>query len=302
MAHSGWVGLSHNDATLSFHCQNVRHTEVLMLKNSLPRIYQKLLPEELLQLKPNEKLANCNDCYRAKRSHPEPHYDPRWKCCTYYPFIPNYLVGETLWSFDNTLQTGPSSHELKSGVLSMLQLIQHRQFALPIGVCPPPGYQKLFRDKKPSDYGQREDLLCPFYLRSEGEGKCSIWPYRGHECATFFCVSSYGQKGEAFWQLLRDILFQVEMHISQMAMVEKGYTPREIDLNLSFIRRSSDDSRKDWSLEATEWAQFWVHHQDSIKGYYISTFEFVNRCQNELKKELHERLKHDYARAIDTRF
>ncbi len=243
-----------------------------MLKDDLPEIYNDLLPKEFLELNPQEKLATCSNCYKTKKGSPKPHYNPVFKCCTYYPFIPNYLVGAILMSG-------------KQEILN--NLILDRKYVLPIGVCAPADYQKQFRLKSFSDFGNCEDLVCPFYAKNIGG--CSIWRFRGHECATFFCASSYGQKGEGAWQNIRDYLFDVEMELSQSVMVQKGYTPREIDKNLSYVKRPEDDVDASPELSAIKWAELWLHHEDDIVSYFKDCFQFVTSHKDELKKELNDR-------------
>lgn len=236
-----------------------------MLKHDLPEVYQGLLPDDFLNLDPQETLATCHNCYRAKPQNPAPHYHPKLKCCTYYPFIPNYLVG------------GFVDHPV------LKQLLQDRRYVLPIGICPPPGYQEMFRNKKALDFGQRDDLQCPFYQLEKGQ--CGVWQFRGHECSTFFCVSRY-EKGESFWLGVREYLSHTEMHLSQNCMLQKGFLWSEIEQNLQWIKRPQDDTRRDWSLSALEWSDLWKHHQDDIEGYFRSCYQFVSEHKQQLKVEL----------------
>lgn len=242
-----------------------------MLKNDLPIIYQEILSKDFLELAPQEKLATCTSCYKTQKNAPLPHFDSNLKCCTYYPFIPNYLVGAILSSQNLTAE----------GANIIRDLIRERRYVLPIGLCPPPSYQALFNAKRAEDYGNRFDLLCPFY--NNKKGGCNIWPYRGHECATYFCHSSYGMNGEKFWQEVRTSLFELEMYLSQLAMLELGFHNKEIDTNLSYIKNEQHLEGQGWSVSAVEWSKLWAHHFEDIEEYYIRTLEFVKTRAAELK-------------------
>ena len=113
-----------------------------------------------------------------------------------------------------------------------------------------------------------------------------MWKFRGHECATFFCVSSTGLDGEKYWQGVRDYLHNVEMELSQSAMVQKGYTPQEINKNLEYIKRPDDDREATFELSALKWANLWLHHEDEIESYFKDCFRFVMTHKDELKKDL----------------
>lgn len=247
-----------------------------MLSETLPAIYQLLLPPEFLDLNPQENKATCSNCLKS-RPGPDvqaPFYDARLKCCTYYPFLPNYLIGALL--------TDEGESE---GAQRLRALIRERRFALPIGVCAPPGYQEKFNLTRSVAFGRDPELLCPFYIFKNGH--CGIWRHRGHECATFFCVSDYGAKGESFWHEVRNLLHYTEMFISQEAMLLKGYSSAEIDTNLTFVRQSPEQANsRAWQMEALEWSSIWAHHHDDIESYYKATYEFVQKQAMTLRKQV----------------
>lgn len=180
------------------------------------------------------------------------------KCCTFYPFVANYLVGGALTT-DKRID-----HPFR-------QLIRDRQWALPIGIVAPPSYQKKHREKQQAEFGRRADLLCPFYLSAQGQ--CGIWQWRDSQCTTYFCASSYGKKGEDFWLEVGDYLFQVEMLLSQDLMMEKGFDEEEIDEVLKFVK-SNGESRP-YSMSALEWSGFWHHQADRVELYFTECYEMV---------------------------
>lgn len=251
-----------------------------MLREILPDIYQQILPSDFLNLNPQETKATCSNCLKS-RPGPDvaaPYYDARLKCCTYYPFLPNYLVGAILTeASDAGLETEGSSR--------IRGLIRERRFTLPIGVCAPPGYQEKFNATRSEAFGRDPELLCPFYIFKTGQ--CGVWRHRGHECATFFCTSSYGQRGESFWHEVRNLLHYTEMYLSQEAMLFKGFSSSEIDTNLTFIRQPPEQpSGAAWQTGALGWSQIWAHHHDDIEGYYKATYAFVLKHAMTLRKQV----------------
>lgn len=243
----------------------------MKLRAMLPRIYWEILNPEFLALNPEEKLADCSNCFKTKSQAPKPHFSSQTKCCTYYPFLPNYLIGGIL---QDTSLPEPRRQIVKSRILS-------RQFMLPIGGSAPPVYQQKFRNKDPEDFGNRMDLLCDFY--DSVKGGCSIWQWRGHECTTYFCHSSYGEKGENFWQRIRSLLFELEMYLSQMAMLHLGFINRDIDLNIRLMKGETETIS--WSLDAMNWSNVWAHQFEDIEKYYIKSYEYVREHAYDLNKE-----------------
>ncbi len=252
-----------------------------MLRDDLPEIYQQILPEDFLALSPIEQKATCNDCYKSKSHAPKPHYNAQLKCCTYYPFIPNYLVGAIL-------AAEPGANQPTRAQATLRELLKDRRYVLPIGVCAPPGYQMKFTANRSVAFGKDADLLCPFFEYQTGH--CGVWRHRGHECATFFCASSYGTNGESFWSEVRDFLHFTEMHLSQEAMLFKGFSSQEIDLNLKFIRFDENASETKgpaaWSMTALDWSSIWAHHLEDTEEYFKATFAFVKDHAKVLKKQV----------------
>jgi hypothetical protein len=114
-----------------------------MLKHQLPAFYTQILPNEILGLEINETKATCDKCIMA------PKYKPDLKCCTFQPFLPNYLVGAILKS--NLL-----------GKTVIQKMIARKKDCLPIGIVAPLDYQLKF-NKHRKQFGKHEDLLCPYF-------------------------------------------------------------------------------------------------------------------------------------------
>ena len=244
----------------------------MKIQNLISKIYDELLEEDFLTLSPEEKLATCNNCYKLRSHAPLPKFNPQTKCCTFYPFIPNFLVGAIL--------------EDQATVLAaefVRQAVKERSFVLPIGLCAPEFYQVHFLNKRQEDFGRNAEFRCPFY--EVNKGTCGVWPYRGSECVSYHCVSSYGDKGERFWSGVSAYLHHAELELAQLVMIEKGYTPSEIDKNLYYVRIETEERRRQ-NLDINDWNSLWIHHVDDIESYYKDSFKFVTQNKEKLKSEI----------------
>lgn len=229
-----------------------------MLRYSLPDLYHELFPREILQSRLQETKATCEACnWKA--------YDPGLKCCTYEPYLPNYLVGAILQS----QSTASSARE------AVLQKIAKRRYALPIGLTASVRYQVNFNNRKDSDFGNREDWLCPYY--NHELQNCGIWKYRGAVCTTFYCQSSYGKKGLQFWKRLNDYLTYVEMALMEEVLVYLDFSPRQISDQLQFLNRKegSATEMKALNLPEAKARKLWNGYFDEQEEFYRKSYEMV---------------------------
>lgn len=231
------------------------------LKQSLPEIYHSLISPSVLNLKIHETKATCDNCLRARDQRFQYLYKNNLKCCTFFPFLPNYAVGGIL------AENLPGAELIK-------KQISAREMTLPLGLFPTPQYQYDFFNKGKKDFGRREDLLCPYYDKTQDN--CQIWKYRGVVCTTFFCSSSYGQKGKLFWSELSDYLSFVEMALAEDNLVCLDFSPREISDQLQFLnmKQWSESQKTQRSLEKKEYKRFWNGYDSEI-DFYLKCFELV---------------------------
>ena len=232
-------------------------TNTSELRGFIPRFYHKTLPEEILRLNFSETIANCSKCPMAGSG--VEIYRPDLKCCTYYPLVLNYHVGELL--------SQGEQHQTEM----VAEMIRSRQYALPLGLCPPPAYQLQFSFKKAIDFGQEPGLLCPFFSK----GKCQIWEFRSSECVSFICESSYGERGRGFWGSLGEYLFAVEMTLAQNVMIEFGFDDVALDeqLNVAKLKHFETEDEVHWQLTDTKWREHWKHWSEDAFGFYLSCAE-----------------------------
>ncbi len=129
------------------------------------------------------------------------------KCCAFQPFVPNFLLGA--W--------------LRDAV--EVPVIANVYFT-PAGAIALPSYRA--RHAEVADPGT--DLLCGFFNRETRA--CGLWSFRPGECSTFYCDDL--QTGEPR-QALRQKTFDVELAVTQMALVELGFSPREIGEQIDLV-------------------------------------------------------------------
>jgi hypothetical protein len=224
---------------------------------NVPGIWQYLLPADAswLQL-PRERTANCEPCYRSAIG------DCRddCRCCTYFPQLPNYMMGLAL-------QT--------PGARPTVQRLIEEGYALPQGLLASPQSFRLAVEANASDeFGLDRGLVCPFFTDSDG---CSIHPFRNAVCATYFCEHDHGQTGETYWSKLRALVGHIETVLTQWAMTEAGigavaYIARMDSLSKNMGVLSAEQA---WSPEA---------HQVLWGDWLGREIEFFEACADRVKE------------------
>lgn len=247
-----------------------------MLKDSISPIYLHFLPKAILNLPIAESKVDCQSCYRASSKYKGPWpYKDTLKCCTFHPFLPNYLVGGILK--DNNFK------ELQKIIKIKIQAGTH---ALPIGLLAPLDYQIHFKNKKPQEFGQQEKFLCPYYDKKNNQ--CGIWPYRGVVCTTFFCQSSYGRRGKQLWKKINDYFSYVEAALLEEVLIQRGFSPRDISAQYEFLNYNSQESQLHLKSqkELQQWiGQFWRTYEDPTE-FYIKSYEIIENLKPKLFKEI----------------
>lgn len=248
-----------------------------MLKHQLPPIYQHLLPSDILQQNVLETKATCSSCYQAKPDRRIKHpYKDTLKCCTYYPFMPNYLIGSIL---HDSSGTWTSSQEY------LMQMIQKRQFTIPMGFMATGEYQQKFSTRSEFDFGQREDLLCPYYDKNKNQ--CTVWKFRGSVCLSFFCVSDFKKPGMKYWEILKEYLGYIEMALAEEVISQLGYSPKEVidQVELLEIYEFEEEWKLKTTLNEKLYKKFWSDNFEKEKEFYLKSYELVMGLK---KKDLQE--------------
>ncbi len=135
------------------------------------------------------------------------------KCCAFQPFIANFLVGGWLEARGlNTLPPVSNAH-------------WH-----PIGLIPAKAYRE--EHGRASEPGL--DLACAFLDRTTRS--CSIYLFRPGECATYFCDDERESPERVGHS---QAVFDRELAVAQMAMVEMGLAPAEMAAQVDLVNVGS---------------------------------------------------------------
>lgn len=174
--------------------------------HTVPGIWAYMLPASVFNLKiPDERNSTCLNCPRIVTDK----YREDYRCCTYHPRIPNFLLGMAWLAEDG------SKAEFLKGVAQ-------KNWFLPEGMqATPQQWANLLADVAEERFGSSKNVLCPM-LDTE-TGYCNIYAFRNSVCSTFFCLNNHGQKGHDFWAEIASLVGQVEMALAQWALDQCGF-------------------------------------------------------------------------------
>lgn len=246
-------------------------------KYQLPSFYQNILSERVLNWFPQETKATCDQCIMSKNSRSPTYYAPELKCCTFYPYLPNFLVGAIL--------SDPS--KIYDGARDVLrQKISRRHYSLPCGMVAPIRYQIEFKENKKEKFGKEQSWLCPYYNKSNQN--CGVWRYRGVVCTTFYCRSSFGRMGKNRWALMSDYLSYVEMALMEEALVMLDFSPRQVVELLGYLNRDQGTKMElcSWALLPKKSRQLWNGYFDEQEVFFKKCYQIVNKIKRKNFEEI----------------
>jgi len=205
------------------------------------------------QAAPEETVATCSTCNMAKPAcdRPGPTRDPGpfkadLKCCTYFPYLPNFSLGLF------------TDLELKK--------VETQGVLLPVGLYPSVEYQRrqlrLSADgESAGKFGNDPDLLCPFYDQSANV--CGRWSQRPGVCTSYFCQSSFGAEGLLFWKDVESYLNHFEWELARRLFSDLGLTDNELTYGRAAISVETEDDERPFFIEAA-----WGHHLKDKASFY----------------------------------
>jgi hypothetical protein len=240
----------------------------LKFSTKLPAIYFRIIPEFLELEYAEETIATCENCNLCK-SKQSPYIDT--KCCTYQPYLANYLVGGVLVDIDPSLSKGKEI--IKEQILA-------RKGVTPYGIIPSHDYIKRERALKSIDFWKvpKEEMtkqLCSYY----DDGNCTVWKYREHLCVTHFCSSVGGSKGKEFWKTIDNYLKMAETSLSQYAMLKLEWDV----LNFKTKRINTDDFKledENGNIIDENYSALWGEWEGRELEFYKQCFEIVNEIDS----------------------
>ncbi|HNW97903.1 MAG TPA: hypothetical protein PKK00_05780 [Bacteroidales bacterium] len=238
------------------------------IKTYVPQVYHKFLPVFFDSEIPEEKFANCQDCPMICESRADFEKDlskpfaPDTKCCTFFPKLPNYMVGAVL---------SDTTPEMEEGRKRLLQKIKEKKGVLPHGIYPTKKYSLLYEHGRKLGFGKSINLQCPYYL--QGEYNCSLWKYREAICATWFCKSLTAHAGISFWNRMTAIM----KHI-QESVILHVFDKLELRDTMPFGDNSniSYEDMDDLSMHKNEYSFYWQQWEGKEDAFYKKSFELFN--------------------------
>ena len=221
---------------------------------SLPYLWRFLLPEDFEWLHlPRERTADCENCPKELTGE----YRKGYRCCTYYPQLPNFQLGLALLNPKTRLA---------------VEAVVRTGHVLPAGMqMTPVHYYRSLESYKEERFGQSAEILCPFM--DKASGRCRIHAYRNSVCSTFYCEHDHGASGAAYWNRVQVLLGQIELVLAQWAMARAGMDPEAYISRLCVwsdkIGQTSGDAPNVWSQAVLK--QLWDDRFDT-------QIEFLEAC------------------------
>lgn len=242
--------------------------------SSIPKIYKHLLPEIFFADLPKETLATCHDCimckdWESKKARDEKYFTPKGKCCTYYPSIPNYLVGSVLED---------TSSEIKEGAQRVRSIIDKRVGISPFFLKAPVLYNKKYSAFARLNFGRSRDLICP--LHDQSNGMCTIWQHRNSVCSQWYCKSVGEKDGLAFWTTSSKYLSFVEQLLATYAA-----SSLEVPLpgNWSEVLNADD---LNGNVDSNKYSEIWNQWENREVQFYKEAYRLINDLSKQRFEEL----------------
>ena len=243
--------------------------EQLPLLGSIPAIYRNIFPSFFDSLVLPEVFATCANCAMTQNTVPTgAKFSKVTKCCTYYPSLPNYLVGAILLDKDG----------VPEGVRRIESAISSKTTVSPVGIFPSRKYLALYFKSSSATFGRSESLMCPYF--EQPTGLCTIWKHRESVCSTYFCKHVAGKTGSAFWGS-----FKQYMNYSQTSLVKHVLLTLNVPRAGSVVSHyfSNDYAHGNLSLADVEdefnegrYRSMWGEWFGREREFYIRCFEIVS--------------------------
>lgn len=172
---------------------------------------------------------------------------PHLKCCTYFPFVPNFGLGAMLLDDSPALRVRLKTAEAQ-GVL------------LPMGLSASSERQVLSESFGLQGFGQQSELLCPFF--DTAKLGCSVWQKRPGVCTTYFCKSDDGQPGLEMWKGVETYLNEFEWKLAGAVFERLGFT--EDDMEMCKATMSIDEAGEEREYFARAAWRDWFDRKEEL--------------------------------------
>jgi len=254
------------------------------IKDFLPDFYHPILPDFFEKEIPEEIFASCDDCQMTCNSREEINnnkntkpFSPDTKCCTYYPYLSNFLVGAVL------SDTDPSLDEAKK---RLRQKIIDKNGVFPNGIFPPAKYRYLYQKWSKNFFGRSLEFKCPYYV--DGKYNCLLWKYRDSVCLTWFCVTTASSIGNKFWELIMNYLSSFQELLYYHVLMKENLSvsfPYNQGQELSYEDIEGIVNQKEYELKWGKWC-------GKEEEFYINAYNIIKN----LSKKQVEEIAGDYSK------
>lgn len=201
-----------------------------------------------------ETIATCDSCAmvnpKGLTRDPGP-FDGTLKCCTYFPFVPNFGLGGML--------TDANSGGVP-GTKVRIQTAAQKGLLLPLGLFASPEHEQRTKALGTKAFGRKRELLCPFF-DTVAQG-CSVWRNRPGVCATYFCSSDRGAEGLELWSDVETYLNQFEWTVANEVVWRLGFTEDETQFCEAVMLTEGPGEERDY-LVRRAWAE-WADKQEEF--------------------------------------
>ncbi|NQZ70274.1 MAG: hypothetical protein HRT89_19660 [Lentisphaeria bacterium] len=262
-----------------------------MIINDLPEIYKNLLPSIFHKTAISETLSTCDNCAmlcsskKPSKEESKAEFNQTFKCCTYHPDIPNFLVGGILYDMTD---------EITDGKQRIIKAIESKISSRPNGVYAPNNYVAMYSSG--DAFGHADSMGCPFYNKQNSN--CSIWKYRDSVCSTWFCKYQQNDLGQIFWNDVEEYLAEIQSNLVDYILIQLGFSTASIMTfkqhgHLGFRHKiltseeqdslpmSEEDYNKTWGTWAGREIELYKSSYDIVANMSKSTLRSINGVESE---------------------
>ncbi len=242
------------------------------LRGMLAPVYRRLFDEQFDRPKPKETRATCDSCAMCDKGEPSPvpmeYFLPDAKCCTYFPQLPNFLVGAIL---------ADPAPDMQEGKERVRKVIKSRIGVSPHWLTRPAKMTLIMQGYGPA-FGRAKSLTCPYFDTNNLEASCTIWRHREMVCSTYYCKYDGGQRGYDFWNALKSYLSHVQRQLVRHAQLAIDNRLSEPPARKGTLTAEDIDDLPPKDADYTKWWGQWVGREEE---FYIQCYEWVNAIKVE---------------------
>lgn len=243
----------------------------------LPPLYARWMDQLLDKQLESEKLADCLNCPMCKdQNEPgdqlETQFQPIVKCCTFYPGLPNYLVGQIL-----------KDNRVSSDIMDIIRSkIDERSGVTPLGISPTLAEEQKYKTiSGQGRFGKADgEVRCPYYV-DQKSGICGIRNYRNCVCTTWFCKRNHGLVSYYMWDAIRRLLHHIEESLASWCLLELEVEDDALDLLCkkdSLAWEQLKEDAVDTHLLKRAWGKFENNKIEFYKqcGHLVNTLDWTD--------------------------